>query len=90
MCGRSNTGGLAACIPPIMCPGNIGCGGTLGVTVLAIVEAVRGICWNTERGAEAIALYIGAAAKWTRIQFDVAHARSQITCRSSSLTAAAV
>jgi hypothetical protein len=52
---------------------NIGCGGTLGVTVPAIVKTVRGVGGHTERGAKAIAADIGAAAKWARIKFDVAH-----------------
>jgi hypothetical protein len=57
-----------------MCASNIGCGWTLGVIVLAIVETVRAVGSQPERPAEAIALYIGAAAKWARIEFDVAHA----------------
>jgi hypothetical protein len=57
-----------------MRPRNIGCRWTLCVTILAIVKTVFGVCWHTERGAKAIALYIGAAAKWARIKFDVTHA----------------
>jgi hypothetical protein len=73
MSRRNSYRGLAACIPPIMRPRNIGCGWTLGVTILAIVKTVFGVGWHTERGAKAIALYIGAAAKWARIKFDVTH-----------------
>lgn len=73
MFSRNGYRGLIACIPPIMRPCNIGCGGTLGVTILAIVKTVFGVSWNTERGAKAIALYICAAAKWARIKFDVTH-----------------
>ena len=70
---RNSYRGLAASIPPIMRPRNIGCGWTLGVTILAIVKTVVGVGRHTERGAKAIALYIGAAAKWARIKFDVTH-----------------
>jgi hypothetical protein len=45
----------------------------LGVTILAIVKAVFGVGWNTERRTKAIALYIGAAAKRARIKFEVTH-----------------
>jgi hypothetical protein len=51
----------------------IGRCGTLSVTILAVVETVLGFGWHTERSAKAIALYIGAAAKWTRIKFGVTH-----------------
>jgi hypothetical protein len=56
-----------------MRPRNIGCRWTLCVTILAIVKTVFGVCWHTERGAKAIALYICAAAKWARIEFDITH-----------------
>jgi hypothetical protein len=45
----------------------------LGVTILAVVKAVLGASWNAERRTKAIALYIGAAAKWARIKFHVTH-----------------
>jgi len=70
---RNSCRGLTTCIPPIVRPRNIGCGWPLGVTILAIVKAVFGVGWNTERRTKAIALYIGAAAKWARIKFDVTH-----------------
>jgi hypothetical protein len=55
----------------------------LGVTILAIVKAVFGVGWNTERRTKAIALYIGAAAKWARIKFDVTHDQARHACRRS-------
>ena len=70
---RSSCRGVTARIPQIMRPCDIGCGRPLGVTILAIVETILGAGWNTKRRAEAIALYIGAAAKWARIKFDVTH-----------------
>ena len=45
----------------------------MGVTILAIGKTVFGVCWHTERGAKAVAMYIAAAAKWARIKFDVTH-----------------
>jgi hypothetical protein len=45
----------------------------LGVTILAIVKAVLGAGWKTERRTKAIALYIGAAAKWAWIKIHVIH-----------------
>jgi hypothetical protein len=55
---------------------NISCGWPLGVTILAIVKTVFGIGCNAERRTKAIALYIGAAAKWARIEFDITHVPS--------------
>jgi hypothetical protein len=48
-------------------------GWPLGVTILAVVKTVLGTSWNAERRTKAIALYIGAAAKWARIKFHVTH-----------------
>jgi hypothetical protein len=48
-------------------------GWTLGVTILAVVKTVLGTSWNTKRSTKAVALYIGAAAKWARIKFHVTH-----------------
>jgi hypothetical protein len=48
-------------------------GWPLGVTILTVVKTVLGTSWNAERRTEAIALYIGAAAKWARIKFHVTH-----------------
>jgi hypothetical protein len=48
-------------------------GWPLGVTILAVVKTVLGTSWNAERRTKAIALYIGAAAKWARIEFHVIH-----------------
>jgi hypothetical protein len=53
--------------------GSIVSGWTLGITILAVVKTVLGTSWNAERRTKAIALYIGAAAKWARIKFDVTH-----------------
>jgi hypothetical protein len=39
----------------------------------SVPKAVFGVGRNTERRTKAIALYIGAAAKWARIKFDVTH-----------------
>jgi hypothetical protein len=75
---RNSRRGLTACIPALMRPRNIGRGRTLGVTVLAVVKTVIGRGWHTERGAVAITLYVSAAAKWTRIKFDVAHVTAAV------------
>jgi hypothetical protein len=45
----------------------------LGVTILAVVKTVLGTSWNAERRTKAIALDIGAPAKWARIKFHVTH-----------------
>jgi hypothetical protein len=45
----------------------------LGVTILTIVKTVLGAGWKTERSTKAIALYIGAAAKWAWIKIHVIH-----------------
>ena len=63
MFSRNSCRGLTTCIPPIVRPRNIGCGWPLGVTILAIVKAVFGVGWNTERRTKAIALYIGGRFK---------------------------
>jgi hypothetical protein len=52
---------------------DIACGWPLGVTILAVVKTVFGGSWNAEGRTKAIALYIGAAAKRTRIKFHVTH-----------------
>jgi hypothetical protein len=57
-----------------MSPGFIGRRRTLRVTILAVIKTVLGFGWHTERSAKAITLYIGAAAKWTRIKFGFTHA----------------
>jgi hypothetical protein len=48
-------------------------GWSLGVTILAVVKTVLGTSCNAERRTKAIALYIGAAAKWARIKFHITH-----------------
>jgi hypothetical protein len=73
---------LSARIPPIVRLRDIGSGWTLGVTILAVVKAVFGGCWNAERRAKAIALYIGAAAKWARIKLHVTHV-AQFSARAA-------
>jgi hypothetical protein len=70
---RTRYGGLPARIPTIVRLRDIVCGWPLGVTILAVVKTVVGTSWNSERRTKAIALYIGAAAKWARIKFHVTH-----------------
>jgi hypothetical protein len=71
-CARNDWRGLSPRIPPIVRLRDIGCR-PLGVTILAVVKTVFGGSWNTERRTKTIALYIGAAAKWTRIKFHITH-----------------
>jgi hypothetical protein len=52
---------------------DIGCRWPLCVTVFAVIKTIFGAGWNSERHTKAIALYIGAAAKWAWIQFHVSH-----------------
>jgi hypothetical protein len=70
---RTRYRGLSACIPTIVRLRDIACRWPLGVTILAVVKTVLGTSWNTERRTKAIALYIGAAAKWARIKIHVTH-----------------
>ena len=60
-------------IPTLVRLGDIVSGWTLGVTIFAVVKTVFGASWNAERCTKAIALDIGAAAKWARMKFDVTH-----------------
>jgi hypothetical protein len=65
--------GLSTSVPSCVRLRDVGCGWTLGVTVLAIVKAVLGTGWKTERGTKAIALYIGTAAKWAWTKIHIIH-----------------
>jgi hypothetical protein len=49
------------------------CGRPLGVTILAVVKTILGTNWNAERRTEALAPYIGAAAKGARVKFHITH-----------------
>jgi hypothetical protein len=57
-------------------------GWPLGIAILAVVKTVLETSWDTERRTKAIALYIGAAAKWARIEFHFTHVSASAAIES--------
>jgi hypothetical protein len=70
---RTRRRGRSARIPTVVCLRDIVSGWPLGIAILAVVKAVLGTSRNAERDTKAIALYVGAATKWARIELHFTH-----------------